>query len=86
MRSVIRDLRYGIKQRLKLTLIAVAMGVAGSFALTQLIAGFLYDVKPTDPLTFTVVALLLTAVALAASYIPARRATRIDPMTALRNE
>jgi ABC-type antimicrobial peptide transport system permease subunit len=71
---------------LKLALIGVAIGIAGSFALTRLIAGFLYDVKPTDPLTFTAVGLVLTAVALAASYLPARRATKIEPMSALRHE
>jgi predicted permease len=71
---------------LKLALIGVVIGVAGSFALTRLIEGFLYDVKPTDPVTFIAVSLVLTAVALAASYIPARRATQIDPMAALRHE
>jgi putative ABC transport system permease protein len=79
-------LRLVIVRGLKITVIGVAIGIAASVALTRLIAQFLYGVKPTDPLTFVAVALLLTVVALAASYIPARRATKIDPMVALRHE
>ena len=62
------------------------MGVAGSFAATRLVASFLFGVDATDPLTFAVVALLLLTVALVASYIPSRRALRVDPLTALRAE
>ncbi len=71
---------------MRLVLVAIGLGLAGSLALTRLIAGLLYGVRPADPLTFVAIALLLAAVALLACYLPARRATRVDPALALRSE
>jgi putative ABC transport system permease protein len=79
-------LKLIIGQGLKLILIGAALGLAGALALTRLLADLLFDVKPTDPITFVVIPLLLVAVALLASYLPARRATKVDPMVTLRHE
>jgi predicted permease len=70
---------------LRLALIGIALGTVASFAVARLIASLLYGTTPTDPMTFAGMAFLLCAVACVAGYIPARRASRIDPMTALRN-
>jgi predicted permease len=79
-------LRLVVFQGFRVTLLGVAIGLAASFAVTRLIATLLFDVSPTDVVTFTAVPLLLAVAALGASYLPALRATRIDPMVALRYE
>ena len=79
-------MRLVLRQGLTLSLLGVAAGVGVSLAGTRVLAGLLYGVAPTDPATFAAVALLLIAVALAACFIPARRAMKVDPMVALRYE
>jgi putative ABC transport system permease protein len=75
-----------IRNSLALAGAGVVLGTAGALAVTRVLAKFLFDVKPTDSETFVAVALLLTVVALCAAWIPARRATRVDPAVALRVE
>jgi len=75
-----------VRQNATWLLVGITTGVASAFAVTRLLTRYLYAVQPTDPATLIVVGFLLTAVALVASYIPARRATQVDPMAALRCE
>jgi predicted permease len=79
-------MRMTLRQGLILSAIGVAAGLAGSFALTRVMGSLLYGVKPTDPLTFASVALVLIGVSLLATYVPARRAAAVDPIVALRWE
>jgi ABC-type antimicrobial peptide transport system permease subunit len=75
-----------VRRGLLLALTGSAIGIVGALLLSRVIASQLYGISPTDPITFVAVSILLTAVALAASYLPARRAMRVDPMVALKYE
>jgi len=78
--------RLVLAQALGLTAIGMALGLAGALALTRLLAGQLYGLSPNDPSTYAAVALLLAGAALAAGWLPAHRATRVDPLVALRHD
>ena len=79
-------LKLILRGGMTLVLIGVVLGIAGSFALTRLAKALLFGVTPSDPLTFVAVAAILIVVAIIACYIPARRATKVDPLSALRYE
>jgi ABC-type antimicrobial peptide transport system permease subunit len=81
--SVLKMLLGGV---MRVLVVGLAAGTAAALALTRFLSSLLYHVKPADPATYLAVSIVLTVVALLASYIPARRATRIDPMLALREE
>jgi putative ABC transport system permease protein len=79
-------LRMVVWRGMSLTLVGVAIGLAVALALTRVIKSLLFNMSATDPVTFALVALLLVVIAMIASYIPARRATKVDPLIALKRE
>ena len=79
-------LRLVLVEGLRLTMLGVVLGIAGALASTRVLTNLLFEVKPTDPMTFIGLSFLVAVVALLASYIPARRATKVDPLVALRYE
>jgi len=79
-------LKLVVGHGLKLAIAGVAIGLVGAFLVTQVMKSLLFEVSATDPLTFALIPLILTGVALLSSYVPARRATKVDPMIALRYE
>jgi putative ABC transport system permease protein len=79
-------LRLVVRQALAMTIAGVVLGGVGAAALTRLLTSFLFEVRPLDATTFAAAAVLLVGVALVASYVPARRASSVDPVVALRSE
>jgi putative ABC transport system permease protein len=79
-------LRIVLRQGLSIAAVGLVLGFAGAFSLTRFLTGVLFGVSTVDPGTFVAMAVLMAAVAMLACYIPARRATRVDPATALRHE
>jgi putative ABC transport system permease protein len=79
-------LKMTVKQAIKLVGLGLAIGLPSAFILTRVMSSLLFGVSATDPITFVSISLVLTGVAMLASYIPALRATRVDPMVALRTQ
>jgi putative ABC transport system permease protein len=79
-------LKLVVQQGMFLVVIGLVLGILGAIALTRVMSSVLYEITPKDPLTFVIVAAFLPVVALVACYIPARRATKVDPLVALRYE
>jgi ABC-type antimicrobial peptide transport system permease subunit len=79
-------LRQVLGQGLVLSLVGIGIGIVAGFGLTRFLSNLLFEVKPQDPLTFLAVSLVMIAVALLSCYLPARRATTVDPATVLRTE
>jgi putative ABC transport system permease protein len=79
-------MRLVMREGMFIALLGIALGIAGALTLTRLLEGMLYQVRPTDALTFTAVSLLLVVTAAFANYVPARRAAKADPLAALQSE
>ena len=86
MHTLLKDIRYGIRMLARTPGFTIVAVLSGCYALSRLVSSQLYGVSPNDPATMAAVTGLLIAVALLASYLPARRATKVDPLVALRYE
>jgi ABC-type antimicrobial peptide transport system permease subunit len=86
VRSAANIFKIALGEGVLIVTFGLLAGLAGSLALTRFLQTMLFDVKPTDPVTFVAISGLLAAVAMAACFVPARKATRVDPLVALRHE